>query len=394
MIDTPRRALAVTAVLAVVFVASAVALGWPGQDPGATSVARDVALLAINTVPLLLLHRHPLVVALVLGVAYPLWLLTGHEAHMLQSLPSLVTLYAVGGWARPLWLRAAGLLLPVWMMAAVFTGWWSDAGVQEVGYIAVMFGLGWAAGVVVAARRAYIQELEARTAALTAARQELAERAVADERARIARELHDVIAHAMSVITVRAGVGAHLLPTRPAAAAEALGVIERTGREALVEMRRLLAVLREPHPNEAAPDATAPPAAPQPGLVDLPRLACQMGSAGVAVSLTTEGNPAPLPAGLDLTAYRVVQEALTNVAKHARDSRATVTVRHGDDALELEVRNPGPVNSPVRPGQGLLGMAERVALYGGQLETGPDREGFRVWARFPREELLPVAEPA
>jgi signal transduction histidine kinase len=248
--------------------------------------------------------------------------------------------------------------------------------------------------VVVAARRAYIQELEARTAALTAARQELAERAVADERARIARELHDVIAHAMSVITVRAGVGAHLLPTRPAAAAEALGVIERTGREALVEMRRLLAVLREPDPNEAAPDATAPPAAPQPGLVDLPRLACQMGSAGVAVSLTTEGNPAPLSAGLDLTAYRVVQEALTNVAKHARGSRATVTVRHGDDALELVVHNPGLVSGPVRPGQGLRGMAERVALYDGQLETGPDREGFRVWARFPREELLPEAEPA
>ena len=182
----------------------------------------------------------------------------------------------------------------------------------------------------------------------------------------------------MSVITVRAGVGAHLIDTRPAEAAKALGVIERTGREALSEMRRMLAVLRDPDPRAPRPD-------PQPGLADLPALIERAEAAGVPVSLTTEGTDRPLPAGLDLAAYRVAQEALTNVAKHAPGARAQVTVKHSDGWLEVEVRNPGRPADPVSPGQGLRGMAERVALYDGQFEAGPDRDGFRVWARFPRE---------
>lgn len=255
MIDTPRRVLAVTAVLTAVFVATA--LGQGGLTAG--QVPRDLALLALNTLPLLGLRRNPLAVVLVLNLAYPLWLVVDHLAHIFQSLPTLAALYALGGWARPLWLRAIGLLSPVFMLAAVLTGWWQDD-LADIGYIAVMFGLGWSLGVVVAERRSYIQQLEQQAAALQAARRELADRAVADERARIARELHDVIAHAMSVITVRAGVGAHLLTNRPAEAgkagevAEALGVIEHTGREALSEMRRMLAVLRDPDPRAPRPD--------------------------------------------------------------------------------------------------------------------------------------------
>jgi signal transduction histidine kinase len=371
MIDSTRRVLAVSAVLTVVFVASALAVGGVGWA--------DLGLLALNTVPLLALRRNPLLAVLVFGAAYPLWLIAGHDPHLFQSLPTLVALYAVGSWPRPLWLRAVGLVTPVWMVVAVLTGFWPDVDLTEIGYIAVMFALAWALGAVVAARRSYAQQLEAKTVALEAARRELADRAVADERARIARELHDVIAHAMSVITIRAGVGAHLLETRPAEAAQALGVIERTGREALSEMRRMLAVLRDPDPRGPRPE-------PQPGLADLPRLVERAGAAGVVVTVTTEGTGRPLPAGLDLAAYRVVQEALTNVAKHAPGARASVTVRRRPDALEIEVRNAGRVMGAVVPGQGLRGMAERVALYDGRFEAGGGEDGFLVSARFPVAE--------
>lgn len=390
MIDTPRRVLAVTAVLTAVFVGSAFAQG--GLDR--TALPRDLALLALNTLPLLAVARQPLAVVLLFNLTYPVWLETGHEAHMFQSLPTLAALYALGGWSRPLWWRAVGLVSPVWMLSAVLVGWW-DAGLSEVGYIAVMFTLGWALGVLVAARRSYVHRLEEQTAALARARQELADRAVADERTRIARELHDVIAHAMSVITVRAGVGAHLLEKRPsdstaaeAEASEALGVIERTGREALAELRRMLAVLRDPDPRAPRPE-------PQPGLADVPKLVAQVETAGVPVTVTTEGaTAAPLPAGLDLAAYRVVQEALTNVVKHAPGTRAAVTIRHRPGALELEVRNAGRCPGPATPGQGIRGMAERVALYDGRFEAGPGPDGFRVVARFPREPVEAAAGPA
>lgn len=374
MIDTAGRALAVTIVLTAVFVASV----FEADRFVQTNVAIDVALLALNTLPLLALHRNPLAVVITFAVAYPLWLIAGHEASLFQSLPTLAALYATGSWSRSLWLRSVALLAPVWMVTAVAINWWEDTDILEIGYVALMFALVWALGVVVAARRSYTQELEAKTEALEQARQELAERAVADERARIARELHDVIAHAMSVITIRAGVGAHLADERPAEAAEALAVIERTGREALSEMRRMLAVLRDPDPR-------APRAEPQPGLSELPALVDQVREAGVSVSITTEGTGQPLPPGLDLAAYRVVQEALTNVVKHAPQSRATVTIRYLPDTLEAEVHNAAPTTGPVTPGQGLRGMAERVALYGGEVDVGPSDGGFRVQARFPLE---------
>lgn len=374
MIDSARRAAAVTIVLTAVFVASAFEPGGLVQ----TNAVLDTSILALNTLPLLALHKNPLAVVLTFAVAYPLWLETGHQANVFQSLPAIAALYAVGSWPWPVWLRAIGLVTPAWMFAAAALGLWPDANLFEIGYVAVMFALVWALGVVLAARRAYTEQLEEKTAALEEARRELAERAVADERARIARELHDVIAHAMSVITVRAGVGAHLVDLRPAAAAEALKVIERTGREALSEMRRMLTVLRDPDPR-------APKAEPQPGLDELPRLVEQVRDAGVTVSVKTEGTERPVPAGLDLAAYRVVQEALTNVVKHAPESRATVTVRHLPDGLEVDVHNAGRALGDVTPGQGMRGMAERVALYGGRFDAGPSDDGFRVTAAFPRE---------
>jgi signal transduction histidine kinase len=319
------------------------------------------------------------VVLLVFGAAYPAWVVLGHEPHLLQSLPAIATMYALGAWDRALWVRALGLVAPAWMMAAA--AFWR-APESEIGYAAVVFGVVWALGVAVARSRSYAGQLEARNVALEQARRELAERAVADERARIARELHDVVAHAMSLITVRAGVGAHLLDSRPAEAASALRVIEETGREALSEMRRMLAVLRDPDPRAPWPE-------PQPGLGDVARLVEQVRSSGLPVTLTVEGMARALPAGLELAAYRLVQEALTNVVKHAPGAATSVTIRYGPAELAAEVRNAGgPFDRTTAAGQGLRGMAERVALYDGRLETGAQGEEFRIAAHFPLAERV------
>jgi signal transduction histidine kinase len=383
MISSSRRLLALTAVLTAVFVLTA----WRLGDLGPDELPRDLTLLALNTLPLLLLRRNPLVVLLVFSVAYPWWLFLDHEPHLLESLPAFAAMYAVGGWDRPFRVRVFGLLAPAWMMAAA--AFWR-APESKIGYVAVMFVVVWALGAVIASRQSYAEQLEARTAALQEARRELADRAVADERARIARELHDVIAHAMSVITVRAGVGAHLLDSRPAEAAAALRVIESTGREALSEMRRMLAVLRDPDPRAPLPE-------PQPGLRDIARLIEQARESGLPVTLTTEGEPRPSSAGLELAGYRLVQEAVTNVVKHAPGACASVTIRYLAGWLEIEVRNAGgPFDGTVVPGQGLRGMAERVALYDGRLEITAGGDEFRVTARLPAASAEPdhLALPA
>jgi signal transduction histidine kinase len=387
MIGSSRRLLALTAVLTAVFVLTE----WRLGDLSLDELPRDLPLLALNTLPLLLLRRSPLVVLLVFSVAYPLWILFDHEPHDLQSLPTVAAMYAVGAWDRPLWIRALGLIAPAWMIAA--SAYW-HAPTLEIGYVAVIFVVVWALGAALASRRSYAEQLEGKTAALEQARRDLADRAVADERARIARELHDVIAHAMSVITVRAAVGAHLLDSRPAEAAAALRVIESTGREALSEMRRMLAVLRDPDPRGPLPE-------PQPGLRDVARLAEQARGSGVPVTLATEGGPRLSSAGLELAGYRVVQEALTNVVKHAPGACATVTIRYLPEWLEIEVRNAGgPFDRTVVPGQGLQGMAERVALYDGRLEVVSAGDEFRVTVRFPatpaepdHQALLGEAQP-
>jgi signal transduction histidine kinase len=338
------------------------------------------ALLAANTLPLLALRRFPLAVLLVFGLAYPTWAALEYPTHLLQSLPALAALGVVGAAPRPLWWRAIGLLVPAEMMAAAISGVW-PVDVLEIGYVAIVFVSGWVLGVVLAARRSYARALEEQAAALEAARQELARRAVVEERTRIARDLHDILAHAMSVITVQAGVGAHLLDRDPGQAARALRVIEETGRAALAEMRRLLGAMR------AEDD---PPTEPQPGLASLDRLAAQATAAGVPVELQVEGAARPLPAGLEVSAYRIAQEALTNTIKHAPGGRARVIVRYRPHTMELEVvdsggpgpRRPGPGDG----GHGLRGMRERVALYGGVLEAGPFDGGFRVLASFPTDE--------
>jgi signal transduction histidine kinase len=293
------------------------------------------------------------------------------------------------------------ILVAVYSVAAYGDRWVSLAGLAaaEVGSVAVqltpgrfqaptvvsnalVIGAAWLLGHFVGGRRSYTAQLE-QAAELERARAEQARRAVAEERLRLARELHDVVAHSISVIAVQSGVGAHVAKTQPEEAAKALAAIEATSRAALTELRRLLGVLRQDDEPEGS-------LAPVPGLADLEGLLAEVAKAGLAVRLQVEGTPSPLPAGVDLSAYRIVQEALTNVVKHAGPVRAQVTIRYRDQEIRVEVIDDGRgVSAPTgdgraRVGHGLIGMRERVAVFGGDLETGPRPDGgFRVAARLP-----------
>jgi signal transduction histidine kinase len=233
-------------------------------------------------------------------------------------------------------------------------------------FLTLVVGAAWALGRATRIRRAY----EARRAA------EASTKAVAEERMRIARELHDVVAHSLSLITVKAGVAAHVAPTQPEQAQEALRVIETTSRGTLVEMRRLLGVLRS---ENAEADL-----APMPGMDDLPELVSRASMAGVDVSLSVSGS---LPDGLGLTVYRIVQESVTNVVKHAAPAACEVSIAVGDDAVEVRVVDDGPgerVLAGGGGGHGLIGMRERVAVYGGTFSAGPlAGGGFAVRAEVP-----------
>jgi signal transduction histidine kinase len=204
-----------------------------------------------------------------------------------------------------------------------------------------------------------------------------AREAVVEERARIARELHDAVAHHVSVMVVQAGAERRTLDSSNAGTREVLETIERTGRSALTEMRRLLGMLR---------DETDDPLHPQPGLGDVPTLVTQLRDAGLAVRLEMVGERRELPVGIELSGYRIVQEALTNALKHAGDAHATVYVRYGSDSLELEITDDGGCghDSSLPGGHGLVGMRERVALYGGRFRASPNPAGgFTVHALLP-----------
>jgi len=239
-----------------------------------------------------------------------------------------------------------------------------------------LVGLGWYR------RSAYAAALHERAERAERERETAARVAVAEERARIARELHDVVAHSVSVMVLQSGAVRRLLDEHQTREREALGAVERTGREALAEMRRLLGVLR-------APDEQAE-LAPQPGLSELPALVARTEAAGLPVALRVEGEPSALPLGIDLSAYRIVQEALTNTLKHAGPAHAEVAIRYEREAIDIEIADDGS-RAPTDNGggHGLVGMRERATLYGGEL-TAEAREGggFVVHARLP----LPAGE--
>jgi signal transduction histidine kinase len=248
----------------------------------------------------------------------------------------------------------------------------------------VIFGGVWVIGRVARERAKLTAELAARAGQLERERDERERDAVVRERARIARELHDVVAHSVSVMVVQAGAARRVLDRDPEASIGALGAVEETGREALGEMRRLLGILRP-----AGEDADH---SPQPSLDRLGALVARSRDAGLEVELRSEGEPGALAPGVDLTAFRLVQEGLTNAMKHGGRGPARVTLRWSDELLEVEIANrvgdAGIGDALLGSGQGLVGMRERVALCGGVLRAGPVGRGFVVRARLPRDRAV------
>jgi signal transduction histidine kinase len=283
-------------------------------------------------------------------------------------LPLAYALYRVAERHRPAVAAAAlaaGLTGPV---ASALPSFQHPGGVVPFGLV---LAVAWTVGVAVCQHRLYGEALlrqEARRA----------EERAAQERARIARELHDVIAHGMSVITVQAAYARLVVQSEPMAAAGALAAIETTGRQSLAELRRLLGVLRTGESGPAQDE-------PAPGLADLPQLAEQTARAGVLVDVSVSGEAGTLGPGLELSAYRIVQEALTNVVRHAGTDTARVIVEHRPDAVVLHIVDCGRGGEIRSEGHGLTGMRERAALYGGSLLVGPMPEGgFRVSATLAR----------
>jgi signal transduction histidine kinase len=250
----------------------------------------------------------------------------------------------------------------------------------ELLFIPVDFGIAWAAGFALRERAQQAEAAETRAERAEREREAAARLAVAEERSRIARELHDVVAHAVSVMVLQVGAVRHKLPDAQADDREALQGVERAGRTALTEMRRLLAAMRR--------DGDEIEFTPQPGLDGLDALLEDVGRAGLPVELHVDGQPVPLPRGVDLSAYRIVQEGLTNALKHARANAADVTVRYRPEELQIEVRDNGLGSSTTDGlGHGLVGVHERVKIYGGEMSAGAAAEGgFVLSTRLPLAE--------
>jgi signal transduction histidine kinase len=248
----------------------------------------------------------------------------------------------------------------------------------ELVVVPALFFVGWLAGFALRQRAAQAEEAEDRAARAERERAAASRIAVAEERARIARELHDVVAHSVSVMVLQVGAVRHRLPQSLSEDREALKEVEKAGRGALAEMRHLLGAMHDGQDVELAP---------QPGLDNLDSLVEQVGRAGLPVRLQVEGKAVPLPRAVDLSAYRIVQEGLTNSLKHAKASRADVTVRYRADDVELEVRDDGlGTSSSDGLGHGLVGIHERVKIYGGEMSAGAGPEGgFVLTASLPLE---------
>jgi len=350
------------------------------KHEGAAVDVLDVALVPVTTLPIALRRYRPLAVLAVTVAAETLLLLFSSRVQV--PLGVLVALYTVASRCeRPVSLRAAEwVALPIIVGVTVNTGPHPERIIPKL----ALFAIAWVLGDNIRTRRAYLAELEARAERLEREREEQAERAVIEERTRIARELHDVIAHNVSVMVVQASAGEDVFDSDPARARESLSAVASTGRAALTELRRLLGVIRAEEDHDAG-------YAPQPGIEYLDELVAQIRETGLAVELSVLGEPRGLPEGVGLCAYRIVQEALTNTLKHADASQARVSVRYVADALELEVVDDGRATAVVNgdtSGHGLIGMSERVSLFGGELSVGPRAgRGFAVSARLPLEEL-------
>lgn len=319
-------------------------------------------------------------------------LVLGIEAQF-TDVAMLVILYTVAAGDLPRWVSRTALGIGLLASPLYFLRFGVDKGLSDPEsllfalFVIVPFALAWVAGDSLRTRRAYYAQLIERNERLENQREAQAKVAVAAERARIARELHDVVAHNVSVMVVQADGAAYVMDVAPEQAKEALQTISGTGRQALAEMRRLLGVLRTGEPQESEDYV------PQPDVEQIEVLVEQVRAAGLPVDFEVEGAPRKLPSGVELTAYRIVQEALTNTRKHGGpEARASVRLVYFDDGLGLLVEDDGrgaahelyEDGGADGAGHGLIGMRERIGMVGGTLDTGPrPGGGFRISALLP-----------
>jgi signal transduction histidine kinase len=355
--------------------------------------ALNVALVLLQTLPLVFRRRAPFTVFVVAAAAAAVQGTLQLRGPLFAFLALNLALYslaaygdhrlavrAVAVWACLLTVRLGYLIATSWPQVTI-------SGLSDVVDDYVLLAAAWTLGEGVRQRRVHAAELEDRAARLEREREEKARQAVIQERLRIARELHDVVAHSLSVIGVQAGAARLVLDADPdpTGVREAVAAIEATANQAMAEMRRALGILRATEPSGVA-------LAPLPGLGQLPALRDQLRSAGLSVDLTVTGEPRPVATSIDLSLYRIVQEALTNALKHARATRAEVVVGYGAHDITVEVTDDGrgpPPSAARSQGAGTIGMRERVALFSGELQVGPRAQGgyaVRVCLPIPAEE--------
>ncbi|WP_203983353.1 sensor histidine kinase [Sphaerisporangium rufum] len=358
-----------------------VAFGPPSEHRGAAEPlsGAGLAIGVLVCAALAVRRRWPrAVVAITVAGVVANMAIGGARNTPLDIVPAVaVAGLAAHGSRRAGWTAGAIVALVLAGVRIAFSGaaWWGPEVAGQIAWI----GMAAAAGDALRSRRAYVAAIEERAERAERTREEEARRRVMEERLRIARELHDVLAHHIVLINVQAQVAEHVLAREPRQAGEALGHIRRAGRSALDELRATVGLLRQPGTAEEAPTE------PAPGLDRLPELIDAFAAAGMAVGCQVDGPARPLPFPVELTAFRIVQEALTNVGKHAGRATTRVRLRYGPADLAVEVTDDGRGGPPgPAPGHGLVGMRERALSVGGTFQAGPaPGRGFRVRAVLP-----------
>ncbi|MFJ2741298.1 sensor histidine kinase [Streptomyces sp. NPDC087440] len=356
----------------------AVSFPWliPRSPDQAPATLAAYGLTTLTVLPLVWRRRAPLSVLLAVLCAQGLYGLAVDGPGQTLPYTSMVALYSVAALTPGPHRQVAGTLtMAVAVVSVVWRG--RDDWLRELMFTLVVFCASYVFGRLTRTRQAYTRAVEERAAELERANRIEAEQAAARERARIAREMHDVLSHAVSIMIVQAEAGPVAVRTAPERAEAAFDAISETGREAMTQLRGMLGVLRD------TPDGSPAPLAPQPGIEELPGLAERVGHNGPQVSHFSTGHPRPLSPALGATAYRIVQEALTNVVKHAGAQQVTVQLHYGDGQLTITVTDDGrgPATAP-GAGHGLIGVRERAAAHDGSATAGPGPggRGFRLTA--------------
>jgi signal transduction histidine kinase len=372
----------VDALIAVGVLESALAVALAGDADGAPQVPAWIAVVAATGVSMPLLARH----RFGFGAPSAVLLLAAAASFVdgrIVTFPvgiyvvGMVAAMSLGGLAEPRRARQGFGVVVLSTFVVSLNDPLHDLG--ELLFTPLLFALFWVGGYALRQRIAEAEAAQRRALQAEYAHRDGERRAVAEERARIAREMHDILGHSLSVMTVQTAAVRRLLAPEQVRERGALRAVEDTGRDALADMRRLVAVLRDPGDGISL--------VPAPGFTDLPRLLEHTRESGLPVELRIDGTPVRLSAGVELAAYRVVQEGLTNAIRHSGANRAQVHVCYGEGHLDVEVVDDGPGRAPETPdeaGYGLLGMRERVTAYRGTLDAGPrPGGGFRLHARLP-----------